>query len=91
MSEHLKSPASTSESEQTKQQAKMNAIRSSLQKLEEEEEEEMLQQRIAANIQLAKEKKAFPERFVPKPPKTKKTYQPANPAGSLSKAGRWVR
>ena len=37
MSEHLKSPASTSESEQTKQQAKMNAIRSSLQKLEEEE------------------------------------------------------
>ena len=54
MSEHLKSPASTSESEQTKQQAKMNAIRSSLQKLEEEEEEEMLQQRIAANIQLAK-------------------------------------
>ena len=51
MSEHLKSPASTSESEQTKQQAKMNAIRSSLQKLEEEEEEEMLQQRIAANIQ----------------------------------------
>ena len=40
MSEHLKSPASTSESEQTKQQAKMNAIRSSLQKLEEEEEEE---------------------------------------------------
>lgn len=68
MSEHLKSPASTSESEQTKQQEKMNAIRSSLQKLEEEEEEEMLQQRIAANIQLAKEKKAFPERFVPKPP-----------------------
>lgn len=59
MSEHLKSPASTSESEQTKQQAKMNAIRSSLQKLEEEEEEEMLQQRIAANIQLAKEKKRF--------------------------------
>ena len=38
MSEHLKSPASTSESEQTKQQEKMNAIRSSLQKLEEEEE-----------------------------------------------------
>ena len=38
MSEHLKSPASTSESEQTKQQAKMNAIRSSLQKLEEEED-----------------------------------------------------
>lgn len=37
----------------------MNAIRSSLQKLEEEEEEEMLQQRIAANIQLAKEKKHF--------------------------------
>ena len=36
MSEHLKSPASTSESEQTKQQAKMNAIRSSLQKLAKE-------------------------------------------------------
>ena len=97
MSEHLKSPASTSESEQTKQQAKMNAIRSSLQKLEEEEEEEMLQQRIAANIQLAKEKKAFPERSKTTVtrqtscPKTKKTYQTANPAGSLSKAGRWVR
>ncbi len=99
MSEHLKSPASTSESEQTKQQAKMNAIRSSLQKLEEEEEEEMLQQRIAANIQLAKEKKSVSGTVCSKTtatrqtscPKTKKTYQTANPAGSLSKAGRWVR
>ena len=98
MSEHLKSPASTSESEQTKQQAKMNAIRSSLQKLEEEEEEEMLQQRIAANIHLAKEKKVSgtvcsktTATRQTSCPKTKKTYQTANPAGSLSKAGRWVR
>jgi sortase B len=50
------------------QEEKMKAIRASLQKLEEEEEAAMLQQRIAANIELAKEKKAFPERFQPKAP-----------------------
>ncbi|MDO4156798.1 MAG: class B sortase [Oscillospiraceae bacterium] len=74
MAEHITPSASSSattslESEQViKQQEKMNAIRFSLQKLEEAEEEAMLQQRIAANIQLAKEKKAFPERFQQKPP-----------------------
>lgn len=70
MAEHITPSASSSattssESEQVKHQ-KMNAIRSSLQRLEEAEEEAMLQQRIAANIQLAREKKAFPERFQPK-------------------------
>lgn len=73
MAEHITPSASSSattslESEQVKQQEKMNAIRSSLQKLEEAEEEAMLQQRIAANIQLAREKKAFPERFQLKTP-----------------------
>lgn len=72
MVEHITPSASSSattssESEQVKHQ-KMNAIRSSLQKLEEAEEEAMLQQRIAANIQLARDKKAFPERFQPKAP-----------------------